>query len=84
MFASAEGNPKLINVNVLHLGNCKNQSICITGSDHDLLISTLRSNVHVQHDACISFFMVQSSMLSLLGELKTCSLYVVHSCLPST
>ena len=73
MFAGAKGNPELININILHLRNCENQNICINGSDHDFPISTLRNNVHVQHDqirTSASSLAQSSCMSSLLSEHK--------------
>ena len=69
MLAGAKGNPELININILHLRNCENHSICINDSDHDLPISSLRNNVHVQHDqirASASSWAQSSRMSSLL------------------
>ena len=71
MFAAAKGNPELININILHLRNCENHNICINGSDHDFPISTLRNNVHVQHDQ------IRTSASSLAHCLPACHLFLV-------
>ena len=56
MLACAKGNPNFVNINLFHFRNRKSENIFVSGSYHDSVVSRLRGKMHVEYNACISFF----------------------------